>query len=103
MIKAIFYSKFDTIEGKDLQYDDKLSITYRLMICRSKSRPPGPRRSHRPFPQRALTTTLPHLLGYLLLRDPPSGALWKPFASLHKRIPYPGLPHMHEISAVRPE
>jgi hypothetical protein len=32
MIKAIFYSKFDTIEGKDLQDADKPSIAYILTM-----------------------------------------------------------------------
>ncbi|KAJ5466395.1 Nitrogen permease regulator 2 [Penicillium desertorum] len=48
MIKAIFYSKFDTIEGPKVvhQVPDGAIV---------------------PSPQRALTTTLPHLLGCLLL------------------------------------
>jgi len=103
MIKAIFYSKFDTQEGKiiliHLQADLAQDLTS-LFPFRSESRTPSPRRSDSSILDRARTAPLSDLLRCLLLRNSSSGTLWKFTAGLHKWISYPRLSDLHEIRSL---
>lgn len=100
MIKAIFYSKFDTQEGKQEAHDLPQNLTTDN-LNRPQSRPSSPRWRHRPLAY-SLTTTSPllHLLRHILLRNPETRTMRQPAPSLHKRIPYFGLPNLHEISSI---
>jgi len=98
MIKAIFYSKFDTQEGKSTL--SILAVAILINTNRAQGRPPSPRWRHRPLRERALATPLSDLLRYLLLRDPTPGTLRKLDPGLHERPPHLGLSYLHQVAAI---